>query len=93
LPSLCICSREIIYDREREKTLKMVFFFQTYAKVQQGHVFFILLLSFQLVYWKRYTDIRKLYDTLCRYHQAIFRPGKFPDIPAKPGFIGTLISF
>ncbi|CAF1258948.1 unnamed protein product [Rotaria sordida] len=43
--------------------------------------------SYQLVYWKRYNDIRKLYDALHRYHQAIYRPGKFPDFPEKSRFI------
>ncbi|CAF0740310.1 unnamed protein product [Adineta steineri] len=43
--------------------------------------------SYQLVYWKRYTDIRKLYDVLSRYHQAVYRPGKFPDFPEKSRFM------
>ncbi|CAF4052372.1 unnamed protein product [Rotaria sp. Silwood2] len=43
--------------------------------------------SYQLIYWKRYNDIRKFYDILHRYHQAIFRPGKFPDFPDKPRFM------
>jgi hypothetical protein len=43
--------------------------------------------SYQLVYWKRYNDIRKLYDALQRYHQAIYRPGKFPDMPPSPRFM------
>ncbi len=42
----------------------------------------------QLVYWKRYSDIRKLYDILHRYHQAIYRPGKFPSFPDKSGYMG-----
>ncbi len=40
------------------------------------------------MYWKRYADIRKLYEVLHRYHQAIYRPGKFPDFPDKPRFMG-----
>ncbi|UJR14770.1 hypothetical protein I4U23_001758 [Adineta vaga] len=43
--------------------------------------------SYQLVYWKRYSDIRKLYETLHRYHQAVYRPGKFPDFPGKERFL------
>jgi len=29
-----------------------------------------------------------LYDTLHRYHQAIYRPGKFPDFPEKSKYMG-----
>ncbi|UJR31968.1 hypothetical protein I4U23_019441 [Adineta vaga] len=43
--------------------------------------------SYQLIYWKRYSDIRKLYDTLHRYHQAIYRPGKFPNFPEKSSYM------
>ncbi|CAF0921488.1 unnamed protein product [Adineta steineri] len=43
--------------------------------------------SYQVIYWKRYTDIKKLYDTLNRYHQAIYRPGKFPNFPEKSGYM------
>ncbi|CAF0879781.1 unnamed protein product [Adineta ricciae] len=43
--------------------------------------------SYQIIYWKRYSDIRKLYDTLHRYHQAIYRPGKFPDFPEKSSYM------
>jgi len=43
--------------------------------------------SYQLVYWKRYSDIRKLYEVLQRYHQAIYRPGKFPDFPSPSRFM------
>ncbi|CAF2781817.1 unnamed protein product [Rotaria sp. Silwood2] len=43
--------------------------------------------SYQLVYWKRYSDIRKFYDTLYRYHQAIYRPEKFPNFPNKSSYM------
>ncbi|CAF3979068.1 unnamed protein product [Rotaria sp. Silwood1] len=47
--------------------------------------------SYQLVYWKRYSDIRKLYDILHHYHQAIYRPEKFPNFPNKSSYMGIYI--
>ncbi|CAF1605051.1 unnamed protein product [Rotaria magnacalcarata] len=67
------------------------------ARHPSGHTIYKIVLqvtpkeltenSYQLVYWKRYNDIRKLYEILQRYHQAIYRPGKFPDFPEKTRFM------
>ncbi|CAF3551978.1 unnamed protein product [Rotaria sp. Silwood1] len=67
------------------------------ARHPSGHTIYKIVLqitpkeltenSYQLIYWKRYNDIRKLYDVLQRYHQAVFRPGKFPDFPDKSRFM------
>ncbi|CAF0969684.1 unnamed protein product [Rotaria sordida] len=67
------------------------------ARHPSGHTIYKIVLqitpkeftenSYQLVYWKRYSDIRKLYDILHRYHQAILRPEKFPNFPNKSSYM------
>ncbi|CAF0962954.1 unnamed protein product [Didymodactylos carnosus] len=63
---------------------------------QNGHTIYKIVLQvtpndlaespYELVYWKRYTEIRDLYEILHRYHIAVYRPGKFPPFPEKSRF-------